>query len=88
MTGQLVFDFGATVEEEDPYVDLDGKGPYGPLAFPSPHPIVVFRWDDEADVVTSEWSEFNLKASFKDWRVALDVVLHENNAHVSVRVRT
>jgi hypothetical protein len=74
-------------EPPEPEDDLDGYGPYGPLKFVPAHPLVILRWNAELEMVTSEWPELKLMGSFKDWPTALELVLHQNNAQASVRVR-
>lgn len=50
--------------------------------------IVVLRWDAALEMVVSEWPDTKLSARFRDWKVALDIVLHPLNSHVDLRVRT
>lgn len=50
------------------------------------HPLVVLRALSDGQV-ESHWPDFDLVARFRDWALALDVVLHPLNEHAQIRIR-
>jgi hypothetical protein len=73
------------MDEEQPAFDFMDE-PWPPARHPSPHPVIEMRWKNGG--VECYWPEFNLVSWMGSWQNALDLALHPNNRHVSVRVKT